>query len=285
MFTLYIVATPIGNLEDITLRALRILKEVSLIAAEDTRTTSKLLRRHNIHTPLVSYYEDNSQSRIPYILKRLEDGNVALVSDAGMPSIRDPGQNLIKAAVSAGIPIVPIPGPSALTTALAASDLSADQCLFLGFLPSRRPQRRKVLEQAAQSTHTIVLFEAPHRLRLSLDDMSNILGHNRRVTVCREMTKLHEEIYHGTLFQAAEYFKQPRGEFTIVVAGNNPTKTAFETSTKDVLMDIRALKASGIPVKEAMAWMAQRHKISRRMTYQIWLGLDSDTPDIAQLDD
>ena len=270
---LYVVATPIGNLEDITLRALRILTEVSLIAAEDTRTTRKLLQRHNIRNPMVSYYEGNRSLRTPYLLERLQEGDVALVSEAGMPGIRDPGQDLVEAAVRAGVTVVPVPGPSAVTTALAASGLPSNEFLFLGFLPSKRGERRHALEKVAQEARTLVVFEAPHRLRASLEDIGEALGADRQMAVCREMTKLYEEMYRGTVSEALAHFEQPRGEFTLVIAGAHTSKNAAEAPTLEMMEDMRSLKRAGAPAKEAMAWMARHHGMSRRQAYQIWLGL------------
>ena len=213
MPTLYVVATPIGNLEDVTLRALRILKEVGLIAAEDTRTTLKLLRRYGIRTRLVSFYEQNRAMRIPYIMEHLKEVDVALVSEAGTPTIRDPGRELVAAANDLGVTVVPVPGPSAVTAALAVSGLPSEQFLFLGFLPRRRKERRELLESVASEPRTLVAFEAPHRLRASLVDLAEILGDGRLVVVCRELTKLFEEVYHGTLVEASAHFSAPRGEY------------------------------------------------------------------------
>ena len=273
MHTLYVVATPIGNLEDITLRALRVLQEVGIIAAEDTRTTRKLLRRHNIRTSLVSYYEGNRFLRIPFLLERLQEVDVALVSDAGMPGIRDPGYELVRAAIQAGVPVVPVPGPSAVTTALAVSGLPADQFLFLGFLPSRRKERLEALQRVSRQPHTLVLFEAPHRLRASLADLAAALGSDRRVAVCRELTKLYEEIYRGTISQAQEHFTQPRGEFTLVMAGAEEKEGSEEVTLQDVVEGLRKLRASGVAAREAVAQVMAQYGLPRRQVYQMWLGL------------
>ncbi|MSQ22420.1 MAG: 16S rRNA (cytidine(1402)-2'-O)-methyltransferase [Dehalococcoidia bacterium] len=273
MHTLYVVATPIGNLEDVTLRALRLLQEVSIIAAEDTRTTRKLLRRHNIRTPLVSYYEGNRFLRIPFLLERLQEGDVALVSDAGMPGIRDPGYELVRAAIKAGVPVVPVPGPSAVTTALAASGLPADQFLFLGFLPSRRKERLQLLQRVSRQPYTLVVFEAPHRLRASLEDMAAALGSDRHVAVCRELTKLYEEIYRGTISQAQAHFVLPRGEFTLVIAGADENNGSEEDTLQDAVDGLRRLKAVGIPAREAVAQVMAQYDLPRRRVYQMWLEL------------
>ena len=274
MHTLYVVATPIGNLEDITLRALRVLQEVSLIAAEDTRTTRKLLQRHNIRTPLASYYEGNRSVRIPYLLERLQDGDVALVSDAGMPGIRDPGRELVQATAQAGVAVVPVPGPSAVTAALAVSGLPSDEFLFLGFLPRRRKERRQALQTVAQEPHTLVLFEAPHRLRASLEDMAATLGAERQVTVCRELTKLYEEVYRGTLSEAMGHFAQPRGEFTLVIAGAEAKKSGEDAPALEVRDSLRRLKATGIPAREAVSQVTAQYGLPRRRVYRMWLELE-----------
>lgn len=220
---LYIVATPIGNLEDITLRALRVLGEVDLIAAEDTRTARKLLNRYNIKTRLTSYFEHNRQEKMPRLLEMLAEKDVALISEAGMPGISDPGYELIRGAIGRGLKVEVLPGASALTTAMAVSGLPTDQFLYLGFLPRKKGEKRKLLSEVSSETRTIICFESPHRVQDSLQAMLETLG-DRQVAVCREMTKLHEEVYRASLSEAAVYFKQARGEFTIVVQGNNDIK-------------------------------------------------------------
>jgi len=218
MSVLYVIATPIGNLEDISLRALRILQEVKLIAAEDTRTTRHLLSAHDIKTPLTSYHEHSKRGKLDYLLNYLEREDLALVSEAGTPGLSDPGYDLIVAAIERGISVVPIPGASAIITALAVSGLPTDQFLYVGFLPRRKGQRQRVLGSIVEESRTIVAFETPHRLNEALEDIEEILG-NRRISVCRELTKVHEEIFRGRVRQAREYFVEPRGEFTLVVEG------------------------------------------------------------------
>lgn len=274
MSTLYVVATPIGNLEDITFRAIRILGEVSVIAAEDTRTTRKLLTRYEIPASLVSYYEGNRDMRIPYLLKQLEEGDIALVSEAGVPAIRDPGQHLVDAAAKAGHAVVPIPGPSSVTAALAVSGMAAGEFVFLGFLPSRRKERRRKLEEVRDEPRTLVIFEAPHRLHASLGDMVAILGDQRPVVVCREMTKMYEEVHRGTLDDALAHFATPRGEFTLVIAGAPPNAGVEEINMDEVTDDLRRLKSAGTPAKEAMALMGRLYGLSRRKVYEMWLALD-----------
>ena len=274
MPTLYVVATPIGNLEDVTLRALRVLKEVGLIAAEDTRTTRKLLRRYDIRSPLVSYYEQNRIVRIPYIMERLRETDVALVSEAGTPAIRDPGRELVEAAIDRGITVVPVPGPSAVTAALAVSSLPSDQFTFLGFLPRRRKERRALLEGVASEPRTLVVFEAPHRLRTSLVDLAEILEGGRSVVVCRELTKVFEEVYRGTLAEAAAHFSVPKGEFTLVIGGADvPLKERNAPVQPGVVEELRGLKEQGMSAKEATTAISREHGLSRRRIYAIWLEL------------
>lgn len=274
MSTLYVVATPIGNLEDITFRAIRVLSEVSVIAAEDTRTTRKLLTRYEIPASLVSYYEGNRDMRIPYLLKQLEEGDIALVSEAGVPAIRDPGQHLVDAAAKAGHAVVPIPGPSSVTAALAVSGMAAGEFVFLGFLPSRRKERRRKLEEVRDEPRTLVIFEAPHRLHASLGDMVAILGDQRPVVVCREMTKMYEEVHRGTLDDALAHFATPRGEFTLVIAGAPANAGVEEINMDEVTDDLRRLKSAGTPAKEAMVLMGRLYGLSRRKVYEMWLALD-----------
>jgi 16S rRNA (cytidine1402-2'-O)-methyltransferase len=218
---LFIVGTPIGNMEDITLRALRVLREADLIAAEDTRHTAHLLSRHGIHKPLVSYHEFNEARRTPELVKELQHGRrIALVSDAGMPTLSDPGQRLIRAVLAAGIALEAIPGPSAITAALAASGLTGGPFLFHGFLPHKSAQRKKVLASLAALPCSLVFFESPHRLLKSLGDMREILG-NRRTVVARELTKKFEEILRGDLASLAKMLENRtiKGEITLVIEG------------------------------------------------------------------
>lgn len=224
MGTLYLVATPIGNLEDISLRAVRILREVPLIASEDTRHTRKLLTHHAIHTRQVSYHEHSPPARRTAILDALDRGDVALVTDAGTPGISDPGAELVRAAVERGHAVRPIPGASAVVSAVAVSGLPAEGFLFGGYLPRRGAERRRRLEELAGYPGTIVLFEVPHRLRSALSDLASAFGGNRPVVVCRELTKVHEETIRGSLREACDHFEEtePRGEFTLVIAGAPP---------------------------------------------------------------
>jgi 16S rRNA (cytidine1402-2'-O)-methyltransferase len=218
MSVLYVIATPIGNLEDISLRALRLLREVKLVAAEDTRTTRHLLNAHDIKTPLTSYHEHSKRAKLDYLLDYLERQDLALVSEAGSPGLSDPGYDLIVAAIERGVSVVPVPGASAVISALAVSGLPTDQFIYIGFLPRRKGQRQRTLRSVTEEPRTIVAFETPHRLGEALADIEAILG-NRRISVCRELTKVHEEIFRGRVSQSREYFVEPRGEFTLVIEG------------------------------------------------------------------
>ncbi len=219
MGTLYLVATPIGNLEDISARALRILGEVQLIAAEDTRVTRKLLSHFDLHTRLVSYFEHNKLAKLDSILAALGRGDVALVSDAGTPALNDPGYELVRAALDAGHRVTPVPGASSPVAALIASGLPTDSFLFLGYLPRTQAERRSALEKVADLPYTLIFLETPHRLLDSLRDLQEALG-DRRIAVARELTKLHEEIWRGALGGAIQHFQEPRGEFVLVLEGN-----------------------------------------------------------------
>ena len=268
MPTLYIVATPIGNLEDISLRALRILREVKLIAAEDTRQTKKLLATYGVKTPMTSYHEHNKWAKLDYILSCLDDGDVALVCSAGTPAISDPGFELIVATKQRGIPVVPIPGPSAVTTALVASGLSTERFSFVGFLPRKAGSRRHLLESVANERGTLVVLETPHRLQAALDDILLVLG-DRRIAVCRELTKLHEEVFQGTISQAIEHFAEPRGEFTLVIEGKKGTDKP--QLTEDIERRLHDMRLSGITAKTAVAKVAEETGLSKKELYQAWL--------------
>ena len=272
MSTLYIVATPIGNLEDITLRALRVLREARLIAAEDTRTTRKLLSHYDIHTPLTSYHDHNKVQKIPVIIKALEEGDVALVSDAGTPGISDPGLELVRAAIDSGISVVSIPGPSAVITALAVSGMSAEHFLFLGFLPRRKGERQGLLRSVSELPYNIVLFEAPHRLQRTLTDLQEVLG-DRPIAAVREATKLYEEVFRGTVSQCLAHFAIPRGEFTLVVGGRPGGEAPSPLEAEERL---RGLLGEGVSGREARDQVAADTGMPRRAIYQMWLSLKGD---------
>ncbi len=265
--TLYLVATPIGNLEDITLRALRILSEVHLIAAEDTRHTRKLLTAHDIHRPLVSYHEHNMRAQGRRLLRELLAGkSVALVTDAGTPGISDPGQDLVRLAVSENIQVSPIPGPSAVTTALVVAGLPVQPFIFLGYPPNRPATRRKFFAKYAKAEETLVLFESPRRLAASLKDMKNIWG-NRKVAVTRELTKIHEEVFRGSLEEAiARWPGEARGEITLLVAG---VESGRPQANDSLIQQLRVyLTSNRRPLKEISAEVAQQRGISKRLVYQ-----------------
>ena len=245
MPVLYLVATPIGNLEDITLRALRVLKEVGLIAAEDTRTTRHLLDTYGIKTPLLSYHKHSNVSRLEKLLEALEEKDVALVSEAGTPGISDPGYELVAACVKRGIPVVPVPGPSAVVVAIAASGLPTDKFLYLGFLPRTGKERRRLLRSVVEEKATLVAFEAPHRFTKSVTDVLAVLG-DRQIAVCRELTKMYEEIFRGRVSEAIDHFSEPRGEFTIVIQGADGQRAQATTprSLASVRRERRAPEAA-----------------------------------------
>ena len=265
---LYVVSTPIGNLEDITLRALRTLREVRLIAAEDTRRTKQLLAAYNIKTPITSYHERNKLTKLDYILDCLGEGDVALVSDAGMPGISDPGYELIVACARRGIPVVPIPGASVVITALAVSGLDTGKFVYLGFLPHKASARRHLLESVAGEHATIVVLETPHRFSAALDDILAVLG-DRRVAVCRELTKLHEEVFRGRISQAIGHFTEPRGEFTLVIEGRKEAEKP--ELTQDIERQLQDMRRSGMAAKEAIAKLAAETGLSRKELYRAWL--------------
>lgn len=268
MPVLYVIATPIGNLEDISIRALRILREVKLIAAEDTRKTRRLLDAYEIKTPMTSYYEHNKLTKLDYILEQLKTIDIALVSEAGMPGISDPGYELIAAASKQNVQVVPVPGASAITTALAAAGLPTDRFTFVGFLPPKVSARRKALETIANEPGTIIVLEAPHRLAETLDDVFNILG-DRRIAVCREMTKLHEEIFRGSVSEANQHFTNPRGEFTLVIEGKSVKEKP--QITDDVEKKLHAMYLAGATAKEAVGAIAGATGLKRKELYQTWL--------------
>ena len=270
MPTLYVVATPIGNLEDISLRALRILREVKLIAAEDTRRTRRLLSTYDIKTPMTSYHERSKWTKLESILNHLKREDVAVVSDAGMPGISDPGYELIVAAYERDIPVVPIPGPSAAITALAVSGLPTDRFIYIGFLPRRSGERRRLLKSVANEPATIVLLETPHRLKASLGDILIELG-DRRIVIARELTKLHEEIFRGGVSQAQQHFTRPRGEFVLIIEGHRVE--GGPKLTEDVEARLHRMREAGVTAKDAVTRLAQETGLSKKELYRAWLGL------------
>ncbi len=275
MSTLYLVATPIGNLEDISARALRILREVTLIAAEDTRHTRKLLSHYDIHTSLTSYYEHNKQHKLEHVLEKLNAGDVALVSDAGTPALNDPGYLLVRAALDAGHKVSPIPGASAPVAALVVSGLPTDRFLYLGYLPRKQSDRKRAIAEVAALPYTLIFLESPHRLLDALRDLQAELG-ERQVAVASELTKLYEEIFRGSLSDAAAYFEQypARGEFTLVVEG--AAEEIEEWSAAELEKLLRKRLEGGEPLSAIAKDVAAQTSWPRREIYQKLTELQSE---------
>ncbi len=271
--TLYIVASPIGNLEDITLRALRILKEVDLIAAEDTRHTKKLLVHYGIATPLTSYHQHNESAKSASLVQRLSSGcRVALISDAGTPIVSDPGFRLVQGAIQAGIPVVPIPGPSALTAILSACGLPSERFVFEGFLSARKAERRERLRELREEQRTLVFYEAPHRVKESLQDLLEILG-DRQMVLGREMTKVYEEFIRGSVSELAAQAKTKewRGEMTLVVRGAIGDRVSKRDRDRDLRSEIKKLRKEGMRVKEIAELLGERFSLPKREVYRLVL--------------
>ena len=269
--SLYLVGTPIGNLEDITLRALRILKEIDQIACEDTRHTQKLLTHYDIHKPLVSYHEHNEQTRTLELVEALEQGaKIALVSDAGMPLVSDPGHRLVTLCLQHHIPVVPIPGPSALLASLSASGLPSEEFLFVGFLPARSGKRRRALERLRIEDRTIILYEAPHRLAESIADAREVFG-NRSACIAREITKLHEEFRRGKLSElAASLEERPaRGEITLLIGPEAPADARTQANSTQSLADRveELIRQAKLDRKEALKLAAKERGLTRHNAY------------------
>jgi 16S rRNA (cytidine1402-2'-O)-methyltransferase len=271
---LYLVATPIGNLEDMTLRAIRVLGEVDLIAAEDTRVSGRLLKHFGISKPLVSYFEHNKKLRGEMLLAELISGkDIALICDAGTPGLSDPGADIAAAAVAAGIEVIAIPGASALLTALTVSGLSQGGFSFIGFLPRDKSGRRKALKAIAGETKVLVFYEAPHRLLAMLADFAEIFGPTRRLAVGRELTKMFEEVRRGSVEEMLAYFtaRPPRGEFTLVVAGAEAAERADIPAAPQLEQELRELLLAGKSRKEAAREMAGRYRLKVKDIYDLGL--------------
>jgi len=267
---LYLCATPIGNLEDITFRAIRILKEADLIAAEDTRQTQKLLNHYAITTPLTSYHEHNKLRKGEELLELLLAGKkIALVSDAGMPGISDPGFDLVQLVVAQGIKVVPIPGAIAAITGLVVSGLPTQNFVFEGFLSRVPKKRRKKLQELKEEERTMIFYEAPHRLEKTLQDMLAVWG-ERQVAVARELTKKHEEIWRGTIAKALAYFQEGkvRGEITLMVQGLTEEEKKFDEETVSLAEQVEILLSQGMEKKEALKSVARQNKLSKSEVYQ-----------------
>ncbi|MBW4457524.1 MAG: 16S rRNA (cytidine(1402)-2'-O)-methyltransferase [Nostoc indistinguendum CM1-VF10] len=272
--TLYVVGTPIGNLEDITFRAVRILQTVDIIAAEDTRHTGKLLQHFQVKTPQVSYHEHNRTSRIPELLEHLINNKaIALVSDAGMPGISDPGYELVKACIEAGISVVPIPGASAAITALSAAGLPTDRFVFEGFLPAKSQQRQEHLESLQTESRTLIFYESPHRLRDTLQDLAEVWGSDRQIVLGRELTKLYEEFWRGTIAEAIARYSQrePQGEYTLVVAGIPASQP--QLTEEELKAELKQLISQGISRSQASRQLAKFTSLPRRQLYQLALSI------------
>ena len=278
---LYLVATPIGNLADMTFRAVAVLKSASTIAAEDTRRTGKLLQHFEIATPQISFHEHNQRQRCAQLIPRLQGGeSIALVSDAGTPGISDPGYELVRACIEAGIPVIPIPGATAAIAGLIASGLPSDRFVFEGFLPGKAKDRRARLESCQNETRTLVFYEAPHRLLATLQEMANCFGSDRPAVLARELTKVHEEFWRGTLAAAIVHYQEhpPRGEFVIAIGGA-PAAAPILLTTAELKQELQALLAEGLSRSQASRQLAQVTGLSRREIYQLDLASDSPAPD------
>ena len=266
---LYLCATPIGNLEDMTFRAIRILREVDLIAAEDTRRTRKLLTHFEIHTPLIRFDENCKASVAEKILQRLLAGEeVAVVSDAGLPAISDPGADLVKLAIEAGIKVCPIPGANAALSALICSGLDTSKFLFAGFAPKTKKNRREFLEKLSTIEATLIFYEAPHRLKNFLEELSEVFG-EREIVLARELTKVHEEFLRGKIFELLEKISEPRGEFVIVVEGKKFSEPV--TPEENISEVVEKFMAAGLDKKSAMRETAKKFNVSRREIYNTLL--------------
>ncbi|MGA1474831.1 MAG: 16S rRNA (cytidine(1402)-2'-O)-methyltransferase [Prochlorothrix sp.] len=275
--TLYVVATPIGNLGDMTFRAVAVLRQVDLIAAEDTRCTGKLLQYFQIATPQVSYHHHNRSQRQPQLLQRLRDGqSIALVSDAGAPGISDPGVELVQACVEAGLGVVPVPGASAVTTGLMGAGLCLDAFIFEGFLPSQGAARRQTLERFQGEGRTVVFYESPHRLRATLGDLATVLGADRSLVLARELTKRHEEFWRGSIAEAIRCYeqRQPQGEYTLILGG--ATAAAPSLTPDSLKAELTALLAQGLSRSQASRQLAKVTPFTRQELYQLALTLSPE---------
>jgi 16S rRNA (cytidine1402-2'-O)-methyltransferase len=271
---LYLVATPIGNLEDITLRALKILKEVDLIAAEDTRHTLGLLNHFEISKPLISYYKETEKAKSPILIEKLKEGkNIAIVSDAGTPGISDPGEEVVKEAIKEGIEVVPIPGACAFVNALIASGMNTKEFSFIGFLSTNKKERKDKLEEVKYETRTLIFYEAPHKLKVSLESMYEVLG-DRKIVLARELTKLHEEFIRGSLSTILEQIGEIRGEFVVLVDGNSISKHQKEITDLNSLSleeHYKHYENEGLDKKEIIKKIAKDRNVSKNEIYQYFI--------------
>ncbi len=275
--TLYLVGTPIGNLGDMTMRGIQVLQDVDTIAAEDTRHTGKLLHHFQIKTPQISYHQHNEQQRIPELISQLQSGkSIALVTDAGMPGISDPGYLIVAACVAAGIRVIPIPGVTAVITAVSASGLPSDRFVFEGFLPIKGQERKDRLDSVSGEARTLVFYESPHRLRQTLADFGTTFGVDRQMAIGRELTKLHEEFWRGNVGEAIEHYIQaePQGEYAIVVAGASIDQPTL--SNEAINRALIELMLAGTSRSQASKIVAEQISQSRRYIYQLALAIDLD---------
>lgn len=269
--TLYLVPTPIGNLDDMTFRAVKVLTEADLIAAEDTRHTQQLLNHFDIHTPEISFHEHNTEQRIPELIGKLKAGiTIAQCSDAGMPSISDPGKELVAAAVKEGIPVVPLPGANAGLTALIASGLVPQPFYFYGFLERKHQQQVQELEQLRNRSETMIFYEAPHRLKKILKVMAEVFGDDRQAVLARELTKRYEEFSRGSLAEIIAFYDehQPRGEYVVLVAGNSHPDEEEEEETGTPVEQIDQAISEGLSTNEAIKLVAKKNKLNRQELYK-----------------
>lgn len=270
---LYIVATPIGNLEDITLRAIKTLEEADIIAAEDTRHTLKLLNHLGISKPLISYYKQNEKVKTEILMEKLIMGkNIALVSDAGTPVISDPGEEVVKVAIKNNIKVVPIPGPCALITALIASGMSAKEFSFIGFLPVNKKEKDEILKEVSEDTKTLIFYEAPHKLIATLNEMQNILG-NRTICLARELTKIHEEFLTGEITEILEKIQEPKGEYVIIVEGSKLSKKEIEANKLNEMKveeHYKYYEDLGYEKKEIIKKIAKDRNVNKNEIYKLF---------------
>ena len=266
--SLYVVGTPIGNMEDITLRALRVLRDVPLIAAEDTRKTRRLLQRHEIKTRLTSFHDHSGKVKLQQLVEHMKTEDLALVSEAGTPNISDPGHDLIAAAIEKSIPVVSIPGPTAAISALSTSGLPTSQFSFVGFLPRKASERRRLLRSVLAEGRTVVAYEAPHRLIAALVDIEAVES-DVQVAICRELTKLHEEVFRGTALEARSHFAAPRGEFTLVIGPSTSKDDAI--TDEQIASELTRLESDGLSGKEAVKRVASEHGVGRNKVYRVWV--------------
>ena len=269
MPTLHVVATPIGNLSDVSHRALKVLDSVDLIAAEDTRVTMRLLRRHGIGTRLTSYHEHSPRHRLASIMAHLMEGDVALVCDAGTPGISDAGREAVSAAMGIGAHVVAVPGPSAVTAAVSISGLPVGGFVFLGFLPRKKGERRALLRDRADERLALVMFETARRVRSSLADLLEVLG-DRRMAVCREMTKMHEQVFSGSVSEAIQLLTEPRGEFTLVVEGGGASGKDFAADEEEAVRQLARLRAEGYSGRDAVRRVTAATGLTKGRVYELW---------------